>query len=49
MDEGMSDRDILLMWNQGEPGPACYKGVNDHGVRYDSCAYAAHGLELLSE
>lgn len=45
---GESDRMILLTWNQGTPGPDCYKGVNDHGVPYNSCDYAARGLAYLT-
>lgn len=44
---GFSDRDIFLMWNQGAPGPACYKGVNQWGVAYDSCEYARRALAIL--
>ena len=29
---------IARTWNQGNTGP-CVRGVNKHGVRYDSCAY----------
>lgn len=47
--EGVSDRGILLTWNQGTPGPDCYKGVNDHGVPYDSCAYAIRGLAYMAD
>lgn len=53
-DQGISDRGIFLLWNQGSAtgwGPGskdCYKGVNDHGVAYDSCDYAARGLEYLT-
>lgn len=51
--EGVTDRGVLLTWNQGSPtgwGPGtkdCYAGVNKHGVAYDSCAYAARGLAAL--
>lgn len=44
--EGLSERQIALVWNQGTPGP-CRAGVNRHGVHYDSCAYASQVLALL--
>lgn len=47
--EGVSDRGIFLTWNQGTPGPDCYKGTNDHGVAYDSCNYAERALRILKE
>lgn len=46
--KGESDRAILLTWNQGTQGPDCYKGVNDHGVPYNSCDYAVRGLAYLT-
>lgn len=52
--EGISDRGIFLTWNQGSAvgwGPGkkdCYKGVNSHGVAYDSCSYAARALVFLA-
>lgn len=55
IDAGKSDRWIFLMWNQGNgdgwgPGTKdCYAGVNDKGVAYDSCDYAARALLLLKE
>lgn len=54
IDEGISDRGILLIWNQGSAtgwGPGdkdCYAGVNSHGVPYDSCEYAKNGLEYIA-
>jgi len=45
---GMSERDIFLTWNQGNPG-ACSSGVNGHGVRFDSCAYADRAEALYRE
>ena len=38
LDEGLTERQILLIWNQGHTGP-CRAGVNKHGVAYDSCGY----------
>lgn len=54
VDEGISDRGIFLIWNQGSAtgyggGADCYKGVNDHGVAYDSCGYAQRALQYLAE
>ena len=48
LDEGISERGIFLTWNQGNPGPGCYRGVNKHGVAYDSCEYADRAMLLLS-
>lgn len=47
--EGVSERGILLTWNQGTPGPDCYKGINKWGVAYDSCDYADRGMKLLEQ
>lgn len=49
LESGVSERGIFLTWNQGDPGPDCYKGVNRWGVPYDSCAYADKAMELLKE
>jgi hypothetical protein len=38
INQGYSDREIALIWNQGNAGK-CKAGVNRHGVPYDSCAY----------
>jgi len=54
LNEGMSERGIFLMWNQGSAtgwGPGtkdCYSGTNKWGVYYDSCAYAEKGLNYLA-
>lgn len=45
---GVSDRGIFLTWNQGTPGPDCYKGVNQWGVAYNSCEYAERALRILA-
>lgn len=47
--QGVSDRGIFLTWNQGTPGPDCYKGVNQWGTSYDSCAYADAGVRILKQ
>ena len=46
LDQGYSDRQVALTWNQGNPG-ACKAGVNKYGVRYDSCAYAKKVLAMI--
>lgn len=46
--QGKTNRDILLIWNQGNSGE-CSSGINKHGVPYDSCAYAEKGLLLLGK
>lgn len=54
LDEGIPPRGIFLLWNQGSAtgwggGTDCYKGVNDHGVPYNSCDYAHRALSLLAQ
>lgn len=46
LNQGLSERQIALMWNQGTPGP-CRAGVNKYGVPYDSCQYAAKVLAFI--
>lgn len=48
LDEGLTPRQIFLIWNQGHPGQ-CKAGVNRYGVPYDSCAYADGAIALLAE
>ena len=48
LDQGLTPRQIFLMWNQGHPGQ-CIRGVNDQGVPYDSCFYADRGVNKLIE
>lgn len=48
LEKGYSDREIFLIWNQGNSGP-CKSGVNRHGVAYDSCAYAEKALILTGK
>jgi len=38
LNEGYSDREVALIWNQGHAGQ-CRSGTNKHGVAYNSCAY----------
>lgn len=47
LDAGYTPRQIFLIWNQGNPGK-CKAGVNKHGVKYDSCAYADGALAMLA-
>lgn len=46
VEAGYSDADIALSWNQGSRGE-CRRGVNRHGVNYDSCAYQEKVLTAL--
>ena len=46
LSEGLNARQIALKWNQGHSG-TCKAGVNKHGVKYDSCAYANQVLAYL--
>lgn len=48
LDEGLTARQIFLIWNQGHPGQ-CKAGVNKYGVKFDSCKYAADALIKLAE
>ncbi|MEK9694526.1 MAG: hypothetical protein VW270_02115 [Candidatus Poseidoniales archaeon] len=36
--QGFSDKEIARLWNSGTPTPK--KGINKHGVAYDTEAYA---------
>ena len=47
LNQGYSDADIFLIWNQGNAGK-CRQGVNSAGVQYNSCAYRDHGVALLA-
>lgn len=46
LDQGYSDRQVILIWNQGNPLP-CKAGVNKQGVPYNSCAYEQKVLAQL--
>lgn len=48
LSSGLSDRQIFLIWNQGNAGQ-CKRGVNSHGVAYDSCEYAEKALQTLAK
>lgn len=38
LNEGKTASQIALLWNQGNLSK-CSSGVNDYGVKYDSCEY----------
>lgn len=38
IDQGYSDGEIALIWNQGHAGE-CKAGTNSKGVAYNSCKY----------
>lgn len=46
IEEGLSDSQIALLWNQGHAGK-CSSGVNKYGVKYDSCAYARQVIAYI--
>jgi hypothetical protein len=46
VDDGYTNRQISLTWNQGHTG-ACASGHNKHGIFYDSCAYASKVLAKI--
>lgn len=48
IDQGKTPAQILLIWNAGIGTKKCSKGVNAHGVEYDSCSYVENGLSYLS-
>ncbi len=48
MDQGHTNGDIFLIWNQGNAGP-CKVGTNSKGVKYNSCSYRNNGLALLAK
>lgn len=48
LDDGLTPRQIFLIWNQGHAGQ-CKAGTNRHGVKYDSCAYVAEALSILED
>ena len=47
LNQGHDEDNIARIWNQGNAGQ-CVRGVNSHGVRYDSCAYERAILSLLA-
>ena len=46
LEQGHDAYAIAKLWNQGHAGQ-CSKGINRHGVEYDSCGYAQKVLSLL--
>ena len=45
--EGLTAKQIALRWNAGN-AKQCSRGVNKHGVKYDSCAYQNSVLAMLN-
>lgn len=45
LERGYSERDIFLTWNAGRPVEV--RGINKHGVQYDSGQYASKALAYL--
>jgi hypothetical protein len=45
--QGHTEKEIFLMWNAGRPVEV--RGINKHGVQYDSGAYAKRALAYLSK
>jgi len=39
---------VALIHNQGNAGK-CKKGINKHGVKYDSCAYAQKVVAMINK
>lgn len=46
VDQGMNASQIALRWNAGG-ATQCSRGVNRHGVKYDSCAHIDKVLAYL--
>ena len=46
VDSGMNAAQIALRWNSGG-ATQCSRGVNRHGVSYDSCAHVQKVLTYL--
>lgn len=46
LEKGYTPYQIALRWNQGHAGK-CRSGVNQHGVKYNSCAYANRLVALV--
>jgi hypothetical protein len=45
LDQGYTEKEIFLTWNAGRPVEV--RGVNKHGVAYDSAQYARKALAFL--
>lgn len=37
----MTPAEVAKAWNQGNDHKPCRSGINDKGVKFDSCAYVA--------
>ncbi len=49
LDKGKTPEKIFLAWNAGESATKCSKGVNKHGVPYNSCGYVATATKYLNQ
>jgi len=47
LDEGYSDSQVALIWNQGNASK-CKAGINSKGVPYDSCSYVKQVMGNLA-
>lgn len=47
-EEGLSASRVALRWNAGG-ATHCSRGINNHGIEYDSCAYTKKVLAQLSQ
>ena len=45
--QGLTPQQIFLQWQQGNYDQ-CKRGVNSHGVKYDSCAYVQDAMQKLN-
>lgn len=48
LDQGLTPREIFLIWNTGHNGK-CSSGINKYGVRFDSCSYVEEALIELEK
>lgn len=48
LDQGLTPREIFLIWNTGHNGK-CSSGINRYGVRFDSCSYVEDALIELEK
>lgn len=46
LEQGLSEKDIFLTWNQGHKG-ACKKGINKYNQAYNSCEYLNKAIAYL--
>ncbi len=48
LEKGYTPKQIALIWNSGQ-SKKCSRGVNRHGVKYDSCAYVDKVIGQLNK